>query len=146
STNRDKRARAEELGAAAAFDSSEDWAAAVLDATDGNGADIVVESVGKATWPQSIRSLARGGRLVVYGSTSGDVVDIDLPPFFLNWRSVLGTTLGHRGEFQAMLRFAQRRALSPVIDRRFPFAQGVEAIHHLAAGEQFGKLVLTFDA
>ncbi len=143
STARHKRVRAEELGAAASFDSAEDWSAAVLEATGGVGADIVVESVGRATWAQSLKSLARGGRLVVYGSTSGDIVETDLPPFFLGWRSILGTTLGHRGEFQAMLRFAQRRALSPVIDRRMPFDRAIAAFEHLAAGRQFGKIVLT---
>ncbi len=146
STQRHKRVRAEELGAAAAFDSTEDWSGAVLDATDGVGADIVVESVGKPTWVQSLRALARGGRLVVYGSTAGDLVETDLPPFFLGWRSILGTTLGHRGEFQAMLRFAQRRALSPVVDRAMPFERAVLAIEHLAAGRQFGKIVLTMAA
>lgn len=143
STARHKRARAEELGAAAAFDSAEEWSKLVLDATDGAGADIVIESVGRATWTESLKSLARGGRLVVYGSTSGDLVETDLPPFFLNWRSILGTTMGHRGEFQAMLRFAQRRTLSPVIDRRFALEQGIAAFEHLAAGRQFGKVVLT---
>jgi zinc-binding alcohol dehydrogenase/oxidoreductase len=143
STARHKRARAEELGAAAAFDSAEPWSQAVLDATGGAGADIVVESVGRATWAESLKSLARGGRLVVYGSTSGDVVETVLPPFFLGWRSILGTTMGHRGEFQAMLRFAQRRTLSPVVDQRFAFEHALSAFEHLAAGRQFGKVVLT---
>jgi zinc-binding alcohol dehydrogenase/oxidoreductase len=143
SRNAAKRQRAEELGAAASFDSDSDWSAAVIEATDGAGADIVIESVGRATWQQSLKSLGRGGRLVVYGSTSGDIVETDLPPFFLGWRSILGTTMGHRGEFQAMLRFAQRRTLSPVVDRTVPLENGIEALRRLESGRQFGKIVLT---
>ncbi|MDZ4735424.1 MAG: zinc-binding dehydrogenase, partial [Rhodospirillaceae bacterium] len=109
----------------------------------GAGADIVVESVGRITWERSLKVLARGGRLVVYGSTSGDRVETDLVPLFLGWRSILGTTLGHRGEFQAMLRFVERRAIAPVIDRRFPLSEGPAALAYLASGRQFGKIVLT---
>jgi zinc-binding alcohol dehydrogenase/oxidoreductase len=138
-----KRARALALGAADAFDSTIDWAAAILDATGGAGADIVIESVGNATWQCSLQVLARGGRLVVYGSTSGDRVETDLVPLFLGWRSILGTTLGHRGEFQAMLRFARRREIVPVIDRRFPLQEGAAALDYLDGGGQFGKVVLT---
>jgi len=145
SSSEEKRSRAEDLGAAAAFDSIGEWADAVRAATDGAGADIVVESVGRATWSQSLKALARGGRLVVYGSTSGDIVETNLPPFFLGWQSILGTTMGHRGEFQAMLRFAERRALSPVIDRQFHLEHGIVALQHLATGKQFGKIALTMD-
>jgi len=143
STASQKRARALAMGAADAFDSMTDWASAILDATAGAGADIVVESVGRITWERSLKVLARGGRLVVYGSTSGDRVETDLVPLFLGWRSILGTTLGHRGEFQAMLRFVERRAIAPVIDRRFPLSEGPAALAYLASGRQFGKIVLT---
>lgn len=145
STVPQKRARALALGATDAFDSLTDWPAAVLAATDNAGADIVVESVGQVTWQRSLDVLARGGRLVVYGSTSGDRIEMDLVPLFLGWRSILGTTLAHRGEFEAMLRFAQRQTIVPVIDRRFPLAQGLAALDYLATGGQFGKVVLTMD-
>jgi zinc-binding alcohol dehydrogenase/oxidoreductase len=70
---------------------------------------------------------------------------MDLVPLFLGWRSILGTTLAHRGEFEAMLRFVQRRAIVPVIDRRFPLSKGPAALDYLASGGQFGKVVLTMD-
>jgi len=142
STDPAKRDRAVALGATAAYDSALDWAAAVLAETQGRGADIVVESVGAPTWTKSLGCLARGGRIVVYGSTAGDKVELDLPPFFLNWRSVLGTTMGNRAEFRAMLRFVEQHRLKPVVDRALPLEQGIEALRILEAGRQMGKIVL----
>jgi zinc-binding alcohol dehydrogenase/oxidoreductase len=141
-TSRDptKRERALALGAAIALDSASPFAEAIDVAT--GGADLVIESVGRATWTQSLKSLKRGGRIVVYGSTSGDVIEVDLAPFFLGWRSILGSTMGHAGDFAAMLAFIERHRLVPTIDRVFPFAEAVEAFRHLDASGQFGKVVL----
>lgn len=61
---------------------------------------------------------------------------------FLSWQSVLGTSKGNRDEFRAMLDFAARRKLVPVVDRVFRLAQGVEALRRLACGRQFGKVLL----
>ncbi len=102
----------------------------------------MIESVGAATWANSLACLARGGRLVVYGSTSGDVVETYLVPLFLDWRSFLGTTMGNRAEFRAMLSFARRHGVRPVVDRVFALDVGVAALEHLASGRQLGKVVL----
>lgn len=142
STDPAKLARALALGATAAHDSAPGWAAAAMAVTEGRGADIVVESVGAPTWRDSLASLARGGRLVVYGSTAGDRVELDLPSFFLKWQSVLGTTMGNRAEFRAMLRFVEQHGLKPVVDRILPLEQGAEALRIMEAGRQMGKIVL----
>jgi zinc-binding alcohol dehydrogenase/oxidoreductase len=144
SRNAAKREKLKHLGAELAVDSAAPFAEAVLNATGGTGAELVIESVGRPTWRESIEALARGGRLVIYGSTGGDLVEFNLVPFFLAWQSVLGTTMGHAGEFAAMLAFVERHLLVPPVDRVFPFDQAPEALRHLNRGEQFGKVVLAF--
>lgn len=67
---------------------------------------------------------------------------LDLVPLFLEWRSVLGATMGNRQEFRAMLRFVATHPLRPVIDRTFPLEEVPAALHCLHAGGQFGKVVL----
>lgn len=145
-TSRDagKRERLAALGADPVLDSAGPFAEKVLAATGGAGAQLAIESVGKPTWEQSLKSLARGGRMVIYGSTGGDVVELDLVPFFLGWRSILGSTMGNAGDFAAMLAFLTRHRLRPPIDRIFPFDQTPEALRHLDRSAQFGKVVLTF--
>ncbi len=142
SSSAQKRQQALALGADLALESQSPWAAAVRQATGDRGADLVIESVGRATWNESLKCLARGGRLVVYGSTSGDVVDVNLPPFFLNWQSILGTTMGSREEFQEMLAFVERFHIKPTIAQRFSLDQGVAAFHFLEQQQQFGKVMI----
>jgi zinc-binding alcohol dehydrogenase/oxidoreductase len=145
-TSRDpgKRQKVKDLGAELALDSAAPFAGAVREATGGAGAQLVIESVGRPTWGESVKALSRGGRLVVYGSTGGDVVEFNLVPFFLGWQSVLGTTMGNAGEFAAMLAFVERHRLVPPVDRVFSFGDAPEALRHLDRGEQFGKVVLAF--
>jgi len=143
-TSRDtaKRRRAIAAGAEAAFDTAGAWAEAIRKATGSRGVDVVIESVGRASWQESLKALAPGGRLVVYGSTSGDLVETDLVPLFLGWQSVLGTTMGNAREFGAMLRLVAAKRVRPIVDRRFPLAEAVAALRYLQDGRQFGKVVL----
>ena len=145
-TSRDagKREKLKRLGAELALDSAAPFAEEVRKATGGAGAELVIESVGRPTWGESFKALGRGGRLVIYGSTGGDVVEFNLVPFFLSWQSVLGTTMGNAGEFAAMLAFVERHRLVPPVDRIFPFEQVPEALRHLDQSGQFGKVVLAF--
>ncbi len=142
STGAAKRDKARALGFDLVLGTVGDWAREVREFTGGAGADAVIESVGVATWANALACLARGGRIVVYGSTSGDVVETDLVPLFLNWRSILGTSMGSRTEFRAMLAFTHRHGLRPVVDRVFALDDGVAALEYLASGRQFGKVVL----
>lgn len=142
SSSAEKRHKLHALGFELALDSAADWADEVRHFSAGAGADVVIESVGAVTWASSLACLARGGRIVVYGSTSGDVVETDLVPLFLNWRAILGTTMGNREEFRAMLAFVNEHRLRPVVDRMFTLAEGVAALEYLAAGSQLGKVVL----
>ncbi len=131
------------LGADAALDhAQDDVAAEVTRLTRGRGADVVVDSVGERTWPQSLRALRRGGRLVVCGATTGPKVDLDLRRLFWHQWTLMGSTMGSRREYREIVRLAGLGRLWPVVDRVVPLAEAVEAFRRLAGGEQFGKLVI----
>ena len=131
------------LGADAALDHGrDDVAGEVKRLTGGRGADVVVDSVGERTWPQSLRALRRGGRLVVCGATTGPKVDIDLRRLFWRQWTLMGSTMGSRREYREIVRLAGLGRLWPVVDRVVPLAEAVDAFRRLAGGEQFGKLVI----
>ncbi|TMG28814.1 MAG: zinc-binding dehydrogenase [Chloroflexi bacterium] len=135
-----KRKRAQELGADAVFDST-GFSAAVRQAT-GDGVDVVFEHVGPATMAESLRSLALGGRIVTCGSTSGVKAEMSMPRLFFRHASVLGSTMGNAGEFEAVLK-AIDRGLRPVVDSVHPLDQVQAALTRLDAAEQFGKVVVS---
>ena len=142
-TSRDaaKRERAVSLGADLALP-SERFAEAVREATAGAGARAVVDTVGPATFDESLRALAREGLLLTVGSTSGPRVELVLPRLFFRHLSIVTSTMGNRSEFRAMLADVVARGLRPPVDRVFPLAQAPAAFAHLEGGAQFGKVVL----
>ena len=134
------------LGAEAVFDHYEsDFARAAKAATAGRGVDVVIEHVGEATWERSVRALARGGRLVTCGATSGPQVAIDLRHLFARQLSFLGTYMGAKPELRAAADLFFRGTLTPVVDTVFPLAEAAAAHRRLEAREQFGKIVLLTD-
>jgi NADPH:quinone reductase-like Zn-dependent oxidoreductase len=138
-----KLERATALGAHAALHHGrDDVVAEVRRLTGGRGADVVVDSVGERTWADSLRALRRGGRVVVCGATTGPSASFDLRRLFWNQWSLLGSTMGGRGEYAEIVRLAHQGRLWPVVDRVVPLADGVAAYERLQRGEQMGKLVL----
>jgi zinc-binding alcohol dehydrogenase/oxidoreductase len=133
-TSRDpgKRTRALELGAAAAFDSEGDWPVKV---------DVVVESVGPATWDRSMAALRAGGRLVVCGGTSGAKVELSLPRLFFKQIEVIGSTMGSYEEFADVTALVDQ-GLDVQVDEVFDLADYPKALDHLREGAQLGKVVL----
>ncbi|MGZ5128913.1 MAG: zinc-binding dehydrogenase [Actinomycetota bacterium] len=143
STKHDKLAWALEHGAAGGFDSSGEFDRAVLQATDGRGVDIVVDNVGPATFERSMRSLARGGRLVTNGSTSGRTAELHLPMLFWRQLEVIGATMNDHREFTDAVGMVARGEVDPVpVDSRFAFEDFPAALARLDAGDQLGKIVL----
>lgn len=138
-----KRARAEELGADQTFDTNTDFARAIREATGKQGVEVVLENVGEATWDRSMRALAKGGRLVTFGATSGPMVQIDLRKLFWNQYHLIGSTMASVAEANTVLDHVfWQRDLHPVIDRVLPLRE-IQAAHRLLEqGEQFGKVVL----
>jgi NADPH:quinone reductase-like Zn-dependent oxidoreductase len=129
-----KRGQAVAMGAEAAFDSA--------DAKWPVKADVVVESVGPATWDQSVRSLKPGGRLVVCGGTSGSKVEIVLPRLFFGQFEIIGSTMGSYIEFAELTRLVAG-GLPVFVDETVPLAEYPKALERLEQGEQLGKIVLT---
>jgi NADPH:quinone reductase-like Zn-dependent oxidoreductase len=140
----DKLARAREIGAYEAVShASDDWPARIRALTDGRGVDVVVEHAGVATWEGSLRCLARGGRLVTCGATTGHDARLDLRLLFAKQISLLGSYMGRKGELLRAAKFLFAGDLRPVIDRTYPLAEAAEAQRRLEARESFGKIVLT---
>lgn len=128
-----KRDEALTMGAEAAFDSGDDrWPVE---------ADVVIESVGPATWQQSIRSLRPGGRLVVCGGTSGPTVEVNLPRLFFKQHELIGSTMGSYEEFDAVSALVAQ-GLPVHVDRVYRLEEYVDALARLEHGEQLGKIVL----
>jgi NADPH:quinone reductase-like Zn-dependent oxidoreductase len=134
SREEDKRARARELGADEAVATGERLPAKC---------DAVIETVGEATWAHSLRALRPGGTVVVSGATSGSNPPADLNRVFFLQLSVVGSTMGTRDELEALLALLASSGARPLIDTERPLAEATAAFEQLAAGETFGKLVLT---
>ncbi|HEU5358146.1 MAG TPA: zinc-binding dehydrogenase [Gemmatimonadales bacterium] len=135
--------RARALGAAVLVDHArEDIVAAVKAATEGRGADVVVDSVGRDTWERTLRAVARGGRIVTCGGTSGPELALDVRRLFWRQWSILGSTMGSHAEYRAVTGLAQAGKLWPVVDAVVPLADAAAAFERLAAGRQTGKLVI----
>ncbi|PYP30804.1 MAG: hypothetical protein DMD47_08735 [Gemmatimonadetes bacterium] len=110
--------------------------------TNKRGADVVVDSVGEATWDESLRALARGGRVVSCGATTGPKVGIDLRRLFWYQWSILGSTMGNDAEYREIVRRLGTGELRPLVDRVYPFGEARAAFERLARGEQLGKIVI----
>lgn len=131
------------LGADVAYDrSSVDIARALADDTNKRGVDVIIDSVGSAMWQQNVRSLARGGRMVIYGGTTGPKVDIDVRALFWKQTSFLGSTMSNRTEFGTAMRHVFAGDFEPVVDSVMPLEKIREAHERLEAGDVFGKIVL----
>ena len=138
-----KRERALALGADEVVNYREqDFAKEVRRFTGKRGADVIIDHVGPDTWEGNIRSLAKGGRLVLCGSTSGFEVKTDTRFLFFKNLSILGSTMGSRGELHEILRLVERGLLRPVVDSVLPLADVAEGHRRLEAREVFGKVVL----
>ncbi len=142
----EKLARALQLGADDTINHRDvDVGRIVRSRTGKKGVDVVVDSVGEATWTQSLTALGRRGRLVTCGGTSGPMVTTDVRKLFWNQWSILGSTMGNDAEFAAVVELFRKGKLVPPIDREYPLHEGREAFARLEHGEQFGKIVLRID-
>jgi NADPH:quinone reductase-like Zn-dependent oxidoreductase len=139
----EKLERARALGASAVIHHHEqDIADEVRRLTNKRGVDVVIEHVGQATWAKSVRSLARGGRLVTCGATTGADGALNLQALFAKQLSIYGSYMGTKSELLRAARFFFEGQLAPVIDRTFPLAEAAAAQQRLEASGQFGKVVL----
>lgn len=133
-------------GAEAVIDySREDVARAVRERTEKRGVDVVVDSVGEKTWMTSLRSVAKGGRVVTCGATTGPNPREEIRLIFWKQITILGSTMANDREFRTLLSAVARGLLRPRIDRIFPLSAARDAYARMEKGEQHGKIVLTPD-
>lgn len=139
----DKVMRARQLGAVEAINhTTENVPARIREITRGRGVDVVVEHVGAATWDRSMRCLARSGRLVICGATTGHDAAIDLRFLFGRQLSLLGSYMGRKSELLQAAQLYFGGAFTPVVDRTFHLSEAAAAQRRLEARENFGKIVL----
>jgi len=141
----EKLARARELGADEVLPADDQVARAVRGLTGKRGADVVVDSVGEATWMQSLKSAAKGGRIVTCGATSGPNPKEEIRLIFWNQLSIIGSTMGSRDDWRRLIAAVNGHRLRPVVDVAVPLADGRTAYQRLEDAEQFGKIVLSID-
>ena len=140
----DKIGRVKALGADEAINyRTSDFLEEVRRITRKRGVDVVIESVGQETWDRSLRALARGGRLVTCGATSGYQGSTDLRYVFSKGLSILGSTMGGRAELLRLARLIGERRLKPVIDRVLPLQNLAEGHRAMAERSLFGKIIIT---
>lgn len=150
-----KLQRAKELGARDTINyTTQDVAEEVRRITDGKGVDVVLEGVGRATFPASVRGLAFGGRLVIYGAPSGPRVELDTREAISRNLTLYGMSITTNPRFRETIKAFATEALPwfasgeirPVVDRVYPLERAGEAHQRMMDREQFGKLVLTVAA
>ncbi len=134
SRSEQKRSEAVELGADQAFES---------DSRLPERVDAVMETVGQATWPHSLRSLKPGGTLVVSGATTGDAPSAELRRIYFLQLSVIGSTMGTRDELERLIRLCVEKDVRPEIDQTLPLEDARQGFEAMLSGEVVGKIVFT---
>ena len=138
-----KLARARELGTDHVLNHRTQLIAKEVRAlTAKRGVDVVIENVGEKTWEESLRCLAKGGRVVTCGGTSGPKLVTDVRPLFWRQYTILGSTMGNDAEYAEIVRRLGGGELRPIVDRVFPLAEARAAYQYLERGEQLGKVVV----
>lgn len=136
SRSQDKCNKALELGADQAIDSHEDWTEALGE----EKMDLIIESVGAATFNKSLDQLRPGGTLVTFGASAGDEVKINLRKFFYGQFNLLGSTMGSVEEYNEMLDFIHMHKIKPVLDHMYPLHQFAQAFNRMESATQLGKI------
>lgn len=140
----EKLQKAKELGADELINyTKQDFLEEVRRLTGKRGVDVVFEHTGEGTWEKSIRSLARGGRLVTCGATSGSVGNLDIRYLFSRQIALFGSYMGSKHELLEVMKFVEAGKLKGVVDRVLPLEKAADAHRALEERAQFGKVVLT---
>jgi NADPH:quinone reductase-like Zn-dependent oxidoreductase len=135
--------RVRAIGADVVYDREQvDYGREVWSDTDKRGVELILDSVGAATWRHNVRAAARFGRIVVYGATTGPKLETDGRVLFWKQLDILGSTMSNRREFEDVMGLVFSGALEPVVDVVLPLEQARAAHERLEAGAQFGKVIL----
>ncbi|MCT2534354.1 zinc-binding dehydrogenase [Aquibacillus koreensis] len=138
SRSEEKRDKAVSLGAVLAIDTNENWHEQLRNEM----IDVVIDSVGSATFNRSLAVLKKGGKLVTFGSSTEDEVTLNLRQFFYGQYQLLGSTMGSRQELREMLEFVDKHQIKPVVDAVFQLTEAKKAFDYLQESKQFGKIAI----
>ncbi|PWU69029.1 zinc-binding dehydrogenase [Gracilibacillus dipsosauri] len=142
-TSRDKNKlkEAEVLGFDRALLTDDDWEKLL----EKEEIDLVIESIGGATFNRSLNVLKKGGRIVTFGSSTEDKMTLNLREFFYGQYQLIGSTMGSREELREMLNFIEKHQIRPLLDKSFPFKEIDQAFAYLDKQKQLGKIAITFE-
>lgn len=133
--------KARQMGAAGGVSyKTEDWAKQLREMA--GGFDVVIDSAAGPGFPDLVSLLLPAGRIVLYGGTRGPIPSLNPQQLFWRQLNIMGSTMGHAGEFADMLALINRHRIVPVVDTVFPLAEGQAAFDRMEQGLQFGKIVL----
>lgn len=139
----EKVAKVTALGADHVLDYHEEgWQKAAFTLSDKTGYDVVIDSVGQATWKHSVRALAIGGRLVTCGATTGPIGETDIRNIFWKQLTILGSTMGVPQDLEDAVAMWEAGDLQVIVDRVFALDDVQQAQAYMAANQHFGKIVL----
>lgn len=143
SSSDEKLAKARDLGADITLNHNQvDVVREVRALTHKRGVDVVVENVGEATWEASLRVLARNGRLVTCGATTGSHVKIDIRRLFWYQWDIMGSTMGSHEEYREIIRLLAQGHLRPLVDSVYPLENAVAAFRRFEEATHMGKMVV----
>ncbi|MHC4487224.1 MAG: zinc-binding dehydrogenase, partial [Planctomycetota bacterium] len=144
SSSDEKLSRARAIGAdhTINYEAVSDVAQCLRDITSGRGVDIIIDTVGAATWPIDFSAVRRGGKIVLCGVTSGPQAPTNLQMLYWNQLTILGSTMGSDEDFRQMLKAVRTAKLKPVMDSVAALEDVRDAMGKMETGRQFGKIVL----
>lgn len=144
SGNDEKLSRAKKLGADCLINyrQTQDWVIDVLDMTNGDGADVIVETVGGSNLNRSLEALRLDGHISVVGFLAGMQSQINLVSLNLKRAKINGLSVGNRQDFADMLKAISANKIKPVIDKSFSLEKTGDAFAYLQSGRHFGKIVI----
>lgn len=142
SRSEEKRQQALALGADRALETNANW----QDELAGETVDLVIDSVGRATFTRSLQILKKGGRIVVFGATTEDTVELDLRNFFYSQFQLIGSTMGSREELRAMIAHIEKYETRPVVDKVFELNDALTAFDYVKESKQFGKVAFRINS
>ncbi|RAS92536.1 alcohol dehydrogenase [Bacillus cereus] len=136
-----KRKLAETYGADFSFNSSGNWEESLC----GEKVDLIIDSIGPATFLKYFDVLKQNGRIVNFGASSGDKIELPLRALFYNQIDIMGTSMGSREEFNEMIRFIEKYKIKPIMDKVYSLEEAIQALSRMEQGEQFGNIALRME-
>jgi NADPH:quinone reductase-like Zn-dependent oxidoreductase len=147
-SNEEKCQQAKELGADVTINREEDenWSKAIFKLTNKRGVDVVVDNVGEATIPMSMRAVRPGGRILVVGGTTGYNATVNLAQLFYYHIAIIGSTMGEHKDYVDVMKLIFESKLKAIVGKTFPLSEARQAQEALENFDVFGKVVIDMES